>query len=128
MISNISSLRGLHNLKGMTPKIIERDVIILRPFLKTSKQSIYDCATLHEIPHLEDSTPKWSRRGKLRDHIIPAIQEHEPNFFAGLHIITQCLQENFMHIQNDPNSIQLPRNFLNLKHAITNKAIKAAIA
>jgi tRNA(Ile)-lysidine synthetase-like protein len=93
LISNIASKRKYSNLKGMTDESIEREVLILRPLLDVSKKNIYNYAKTHQIQHLPDSTPKWSRRGKLRDHIIPILETYEPNFIKGLENLATILKQ-----------------------------------
>jgi len=129
IISNIASKRNLHDLKGMQFQSFEKNVEIIRPLLETSKINIYEYASKHGISHLEDSTPKWSRRGKLRDHVIPTLNTYEPNFIKGLLTLTLNLQQNYEHIKNHPDAVVLPQNFLNLKQGlyVTNKAIEASV-
>ena len=130
IISNISSKKNLHDLKGMSFRSCEKDVEILRPMLETSKADIYEYAYKHSIPHLEDSTPKWSRRGKLRDHVIPTLETFEPDFIKGLITLTNNLQQNFEFIQKHPNAVELPKNFLNVKQRMyaSNKSIEASLS
>ena len=92
IIANIASKKKLGNLRGMTDAVTERGVTILRPFLQISKNKIYEYSRTHNIPHLPDSTPSWSRRGKLRDHIIPALDRYEPNFIKGLEYFIDASQ------------------------------------
>ena len=47
------------------------DVNIFRPLLKYHKSPIYDLAHKHLVPYFLDTTPKWSRRGKMRNEIFP---------------------------------------------------------
>lgn len=126
IISNIASRKNHHNLRGMTDRCVEKGVTVLRPLLHMHKSDIYKYATINGIPHLPDSTPKWCRRGKLRDHVIPALKEHEPNFVKGLLQIAECLQQNAEHVRDNPGCVQLPSNFVNVKNALyatTNKSI-----
>ena len=126
VIANISSRKNYHNLQGMTERTIEQGVTIIRPLLSLHKADIYKYADRHGVPHLPDSTPKWSRRGKLRDHVIPALASYEPNFIKGLLQIAQCLCENQRYIQQHPESVKLPSNFVNCKNAlycISNKTV-----
>lgn len=46
-------------------------VNIYRPLLDYHKDSIYDLAHTYNIPYFLDTTPKWSRRGKMRNEIFP---------------------------------------------------------
>ena len=127
IISNISSLKNYDNLKKMTYVSTERDVCIVRPFLDISKATIYEYAKHHNIPHLPDSTPKWSRRGQLRDHVIPTLLHYEPNFLKNLERLAYDVQQNYAHIRDNPDSMVLPNNFLNIKQKVTNKQISAYV-
>ena len=122
IISNIASCRNYHNLAGMSLTSTERNVTVLRPFLDMTKADIYEYARMNDIAHLEDSTPKWSRRGKLRDHLMPALDHCEPNFIKGLTKIAADLAVNCKLIEQRPTLVSLPPTFLNLK-AYTNKAL-----
>lgn len=84
IISNIASRKNRDNLMGMTAKSFIDDVHIWRPMLNISKKQIYNYAKIANVPYLHDSTPSWSRRGKLRDIVIPMLTEHEPGFVSGL--------------------------------------------
>ena len=126
IVSNIASCRNYHNLAGMSLTSTERNVTILRPLLNMKKTDIYEYAGAHDIAHLEDSTPKWSRRGKLRDHLIPALELCEPNFVKGLTKIAADLAENCRLIEQHPSLVSLPPSFLNLK-AYTNKALLSTL-
>ena len=84
IITNICNNK-LKQLGGMKKSSIINNVHIERPMLNISKQEIYDYAKRTNIPYLNDSTPAWSRRGKLRDSFVPIIKEIEPNFINGLH-------------------------------------------
>ena len=123
MISNISSMKKLENIKGMTTECFERGTRILRPFLNVSKEEIYAYASKHGVPHLPDSTPKWSRRGKLRDHVIPCLMKHEPKFFDGLFQLSKDLTMNYEKIHSGSLDVQLPPNITNAKHYLANKFI-----
>ena len=63
---------------------IDNDVNLLRPFLEISKKDIILKACELNIPYLEDSTPTWSRRGRMRDSLIPVIQDFDCNILKGL--------------------------------------------
>ena len=123
IISNISSLKNYDNLKKMVFMGEERGVTIVRPMLQVSKADIYNYAEHHKISHLPDSTPKWSRRGKLRDHVIPTLLQYEPNFLKNLVVLAEDVQKNYEHIANHPDSVVLPDSFLNTKQRVTNKQI-----
>jgi tRNA(Ile)-lysidine synthase TilS/MesJ len=46
-------------------------VNIYRPLLEYHKDIIYDLAHQYNIPYFLDTTPTWSRRGKMRNEIFP---------------------------------------------------------
>lgn len=52
-----------------------------------SKDEIYAYAINHHIPFLVDSTPSWSKRGKLRDNVKPALQS-----------VSACYKETFVNL------------------------------
>ena len=53
-------------------------------FISTFKKDLYDFAKMALIPHLVDSTPKWSQRGMIRDIVIPALNTWNVNFLDNL--------------------------------------------
>ena len=75
IIENIftNSMKG-HNLLDIEvmKKISEiRGINIFRPLLDVRKKEIIDFAHKYDIPYFLDTTPKWSRRGKMRNEIFP---------------------------------------------------------
>jgi tRNA(Ile)-lysidine synthetase-like protein len=84
VFSNLS--KGIHfdNLFGMKPISYESNITIIRPMLTISKRDIIDFADNFNIPYLEDSTPNWSRRGMMRDTLIPSINKFDKNIMNGL--------------------------------------------
>tara|TARA_Y100000389_G_scaffold50722_1_gene46431 strand:+ start:15996 stop:17405 length:1410 start_codon:yes stop_codon:yes gene_type:complete len=75
IITNISKNQKYDNLHGMETFSIIDNINFFRPFLDIPKSDIIKCAIQHSIPYLEDSTPSWSARGKIRDHIKPCLEE-----------------------------------------------------
>lgn len=95
IISNVASKKKYDNLFGMSKKHEEDGVTVLRPLLDVQKKDIYEYAKAMNVPHLPDSTPEWSRRGKLRDHVIPVLERCEPQFIRGLvHLAEHLRKEN----------------------------------
>ena len=93
IFSNIASKKKYENLMGMQPMIIQKNVIVMRPLLRVSKNDIYAYAEEYGIPHLPDSTPEWSRRGKLRDHVMPVLQQYEPQLLKGLVVLSEYVAD-----------------------------------
>ena len=48
-------------------------VNIYRPFLDFHKDVIFELSHSYNIPYFLDTTPKWSRRGKMRFEIFPLL-------------------------------------------------------
>ena len=84
IFSNLSKRIHFENLFGMSEITVESDITIVRPLLNFTKQDILKEAGDMKIPYLEDSTPAWSNRGKMRDTLIPHIKEFNPNIMKGL--------------------------------------------
>ena len=84
IITNISSSSHKDNLKGMSEISEINNVCLYRPMLNISKKDIIAYAKRTNIPYLKDSTPTWSRRGKLRDTVIPTLNKIEPSFLKNL--------------------------------------------
>ncbi len=84
VFQNLSKQIHFDNLFGMRQISEEQGVPILRPMLNVCKKDIYLYADHSGIPHLYDSTPDWSRRGQMRDKLIPGIQTFDPLILPGL--------------------------------------------
>ena len=84
IFTNIIRNKNYDILKGMRLLGSENDVNILRPMLDISKSDIYKLANQFKLPYLYDSTPDWSERGKLRDNLIPSINNFNSRIIPGL--------------------------------------------
>ncbi len=88
IFTNTASKSHYENLLGMTPvsyqEYKDKDICFLRPLINIPKSEIYKYAIDNNIPFLQDSTPKWSQRGKIRDIVKPALNEWNPLIFDGL--------------------------------------------
>ncbi len=88
IFTNTASQSHYENLLGMTSvsyqEYKDKDICFLRPLINIPKSEIYEYAINHNIPFLQDSTPKWSQRGKIRDIVKPALNEWNPLIFDGL--------------------------------------------
>jgi len=77
IIENIftNSMRGANLLDLEVMKSMNRinGVKLFRPFLEFKKKAIYDFAHEYKIPYFKDTTPKWSKRGKMRNEIFPLL-------------------------------------------------------
>ncbi len=84
VFSNLSKRIHMENLFGMTATGQEQGVTVLRPLLDIPKSVLIAYADKQGIPHLYDSTPAWSRRGQMRDRLIPGIREFDVGILEGL--------------------------------------------
>lgn len=77
IIENIftNSMKGGNILDIEVMKEINKinDVTIFRPLLQFKKKLIFDFAHTYGIPYFLDTTPKWSKRGKMRNEIFPLL-------------------------------------------------------
>jgi tRNA(Ile)-lysidine synthase TilS/MesJ len=123
VFQNLSKQIHFENLFGMKPQSSEQGVPILRPMLEIPKKEILLFADYMDIPHLYDSTPSWSRRGQMRDILIPGIQTFDSHILPGLQEFVKrsifleqqwldSFQEFYTKVQysQDKKSYTLPRN------------------
>ena len=94
IFSNIKKKISYDNLFGMDYVSTEQEVTILRPLINISKAEILDFAKKYYIPFVQDSTPKWSERGRMRDILIPQINNFDKDIIDGL----ICMVNNFKEI------------------------------
>ncbi len=77
IIENIftNSMRGgnLLDLPVMKSESKINGINLFRPFLGFPKSVIYDFSHKFSVPYFLDTTPKWSRRGKMRNEIFPLL-------------------------------------------------------
>ena len=72
-LTNIVNGKKFEDIVGMEEIRIVDGVRFIRPLINTNKKEIINYAKRNNIPFLEDSTPSWSTRGKIRDCILPGI-------------------------------------------------------
>lgn len=84
VFSNIKKRRGYNNLFGMDMEGDYNGVTILRPLLMTPKSQLVAYAQANSVPYTYDSTPEWCERGKMRDQLIPFLQNFDAALLPGL--------------------------------------------
>lgn len=75
VLSNSHKGCGPLDLSGMTAISVNDRVFIYRPLLSLEKSAIYDYAHCFGVPYFKDTTPYWSTRGKIRNNLLPMLQE-----------------------------------------------------
>lgn len=93
-ISNNQKFENLHGMDALTP-FLEEGFTFCRPLLSTTKQKIRTLANEYCIPYLQDSTPSWSQRGKIRDKLVPAMTSWSLHLTDGLFQVSETMR--FMH-------------------------------
>lgn len=89
IFSNILKRKNYDNLFGMSKNHNENNITIHRPMLDIYKKDIYKFAQLYNIPYVYDSTPEWSERGKMRDQLIPFLNNFDERIIEGLLHLTE---------------------------------------
>lgn len=75
VLSNAHKGCGPLDLSGMTAVSRNDGVTLFRPLLPLEKKYIFDYAHAFGIPYFKDTTPHWSTRGKLRNKLLPLLEE-----------------------------------------------------
>lgn len=96
IVSNILRGRNILNLKVMNESSEIDGVIIHRPFINIYKKEIINFAREYNIPYLNDTTPKWSIRGKYRNELLPLLNN----------IYGECYKENLLDISQQGEDIK----------------------
>ena len=86
IFSNLSKNIHFDDLIAMRDISIEdNNIQLVRPMLAMNKTMIFTLADGFQVPHLVDSTPDWSTRGKMRDILIPRINDFDDKILRGLY-------------------------------------------
>ncbi|KAL7541249.1 hypothetical protein ACHAXR_010754 [Thalassiosira sp. AJA248-18] len=75
VISNAHKGCGPLDLSGMTSISRNDGVTLFRPLLSLEKTYIHDYSHTFGVPYFKDTTPHWSTRGKLRNRLLPLLEE-----------------------------------------------------
>jgi len=84
--------RIIHYRKPMA----EGDRLIVRPFLLTPKQELYDWCHRHDVPYIEDKSNKDLKftRNRIRHEIMPQMLQVNPGF---LKVMARKVQETYQN-------------------------------
>ncbi|KAG7337842.1 tRNAIle-lysidine synthetase [Nitzschia inconspicua] len=75
VLSNAHKGCGPLDLSGMTAVSVNDGIVVYRPLLPLEKTSVLDYAHKFGVPYFKDTTPHWSTRGKLRNKLLPLLEE-----------------------------------------------------
>jgi tRNA(Ile)-lysidine synthetase-like protein len=91
ILTNLCHQEKLDNLVGMNRRSQIDGIAFLRPFLQLDKSAIYKAARYYRIPYLQDSTPAWSQRGRIRDNVRPVLEHWNPAMVGSLFTLSDTL-------------------------------------
>lgn len=100
ILTNISTKKHYDNLSGISVLSIVENICFWRPLLNIRKSTILDYATNMYIPFLKDSTPKWSMRGKIRDNILPKLEDINGNIIDSFFSLKEHMKKTENLIEN----------------------------
>ena len=75
IITNLMRGANLLSVNGMNDEGVVEGVRIWRPMLSHVKDDVLTFAHAYGIPYFLDSTPTWSTRGKLRNQLVPLLED-----------------------------------------------------
>lgn len=95
IFNNIKKTRSFNNLKGMSEFGFEEkeDVMLVRPMLQIPKTEIREFAKKYHVPHLPNSTPSWSERGRIRDELVVFMNQFDAALIPGFLKLAQNMEE-----------------------------------
>jgi tRNA(Ile)-lysidine synthetase-like protein len=105
ILTNITYNCKYNNLKGMDEHSVCDDITFLRPLLNVPKNDIYQFAQKHNIPYVKNSTPDWSQRGKIRNNIVPVLNDWDKRVMPGLFNLSENIQDMYSIMESNVNII-----------------------
>lgn len=93
IFNNLMNTRNLMDLAVIKNENEIMGVKILRPMTNLYKDEVYHFANYYSIPYFNDTTPKWSMRGKFRNIVLPNILSVYPNAKTSLNNIANEYSE-----------------------------------
>jgi tRNA(Ile)-lysidine synthetase-like protein len=91
ILTNITQQKKYDNLRGMASVDCQDDITFWRPLLNTTKDEIKQFAQTYNIPHLMNSTPAWSARGKIRDIVRPTLERWDARCIEGMFQLSEVV-------------------------------------
>jgi tRNA(Ile)-lysidine synthetase-like protein len=117
IITNITKKQNYDNLSGMSKISYIDNILFWRPLLDINKSDIINYALENHIPYLEDSTPKWSTRGKIRDVVRPCLENFNNNIVYSFFE----LKNNMENMTNIIDTFVIPKIYDNFNIENTNQ-------
>lgn len=104
ILTNIAQQSKYNSLNGMDYIQTVDNIKFIRPMLDITKDEIYTFSRKYGIPHLPNSTPSWSMRGKIRDIVKPSLQQWHPNIINGLMNLSNIVTDLYDILQIQVNT------------------------
>ena len=83
VITNAFKGKSVLSLSGMKGEGKVEGVTVLRPLIDLSKQDVYDYAERYGVGYFKDTTPSWSTRGRVRNELLPVLNDVFGNGYEG---------------------------------------------
>lgn len=93
IIANLCKKRSMNNPIAVKHTHFENGVQIYRPIRNIFKKNIIQYAQHNNIPYLEDSTPEWTFRGRIRDKLVPAMNQFDERLIPGLYELALRIED-----------------------------------
>lgn len=94
IITNISLKCNYYNLTGISKNATISSINFWRPLIDVKKCDIIDFAQKINIPYLNNSTPSWSSRGKIRNVVLPSLESINPDIFNSFFVLKDYIQSS----------------------------------
>lgn len=100
VVMQLTKTTNLHNLTGIPKKRPLSFGEVVRPFLCVTKQDIYQYAEKHQLSYRldESNLENTYMRNRIRQEVLPALQEENPN-------LAMTMQELVRHLEEDESFI-----------------------
>lgn len=93
IMTNMTMRNHYDNLRGMDVESITDGICFIRPLLSMTKDDILTFAKNMEIPHLPNSTPPWSQRGKIRRDVVPVLNAWHNECISGIFAMSDMMHD-----------------------------------
>ena len=104
ILTNISYKNKYDNLKGIELKTEIDGIEFHRPLINISKNDIYNYSRDNNIPYLNNSTPEWSQRGKIRKLVVPVLEKWDKRVIVGLFDLSEILRDLHLNLNSSINN------------------------
>ena len=131
IIINIIRGSNLYGYGGISDVVCREDIKIIRPLINVKKEEIYEYARNNNVTFFEDSSNKSDEylRNRIRHHILPILENENPNLKESISNYSNQVQEAFQYIRSSSvkylteNENKIVVNSFNLLALIVKKDI-----